>query len=98
MEARKKFVEQASRGGDGMKLGKDELQYLLFLADVVRDGNKKKLMPDMLECLVYVARSVTEADLPDTVIGRIRQLTGKVEAELRRENERLQEIRRNLRR
>jgi hypothetical protein len=81
-----------------MKLEKDELTHLLFLADVVKDGNKKKLMPDMLECLLYVARSVTEADLPDNVILRIRQLTGKMEEELRRENDRLKEIRHNLRR
>jgi hypothetical protein len=81
-----------------MKLEKDELTHLLFLADVVKDGNKKKLMPDMLECLLYVARSVTEADLPDNVILRIRQLTGKMEEELRQENDRLKEIRHNLRR
>lgn len=79
-----------------MKLGKEELQHLLFLADVVKDGRKKKLMPDVLECLTYVVRSVTEVDLPDTVVARIRQLTGKMEAELRQENDRLQEIHRNL--
>jgi len=88
----------ARRGGVDMKLGKEELNHLLFLADVVRDGNKKKLMPDMLECLAYVARSVTEAELPDNVVHRIRQLTDKVESELRQENERLREIRNNLRR
>lgn len=81
-----------------MKLGKEELQHLAFLADVVRQGSKKRLMPDMLECLTYVARSATEAELPGNVVLRIRELTGKVEAELRKENDRLQEIRRNLRR
>jgi len=81
-----------------MILGKEELNHLLFLADVVKDGNKKKLMPEVLECLAYVARSVTEAELPDSVVLRIRELTERVEAELRRENERLREIRNNLRR
>lgn len=81
-----------------MKLGKEELQHLMFLADVVREGKKKKLMPDMLECLAYIGRAVTEVELPDTVVARIRQLTGKMEEELRRENDRLQEIRRNLER
>lgn len=81
-----------------MKLGKEELNHLLFLAEVVKDGQKKKLMPDMLECLFYIAKSVTETELPDNVAERIRELTGKMEEELRRENDRLQEIRRNLRR
>lgn len=80
-----------------MKLTKDELAHLLFLAGVVRDGNKRTLMAETIECLSYIVKSLTEVDLPESVVQRIHNLTHKVEEELRQENDRLHEIQHNLR-
>lgn len=79
-----------------MKLTKDELAHLLFLAGVVCDGNKRTLMAETIECLSYIVKSLTEVDLPEGVVHRIHNLTLKVEEELRQENDRLHEIRHNL--
>ena len=80
-----------------MKLTQSELQYLVFLAGVVRDGNKRGLMAETIQCLIYIVKSLTEAELPESVVAEIRALIGKVEEELRQENDRLREIRSNLR-
>jgi predicted DNA-binding antitoxin AbrB/MazE fold protein len=73
-----------------------ELAHLIFLAGVVRDGNKKGLMEETIQCLLYIVKSLPEVDLPEGVIERIEALTEKVEEELRGENDRLHEIQYNL--
>lgn len=83
-------------GCAGVKLTQSDLQHLIFLAGVVKDGNKKGLMAETIQCLTYIVKSLTEVDLPEGVVEEIRALTGKVEEELRQENERLSEIRSNL--
>lgn len=81
-----------------MKLTQKELSHLIFLAGVVRDGKKKGLMAETIECLTYIVKAVPEVELPEGVIRQIHALTAKVEDELRQENDRLQEIRNNMRR
>jgi len=81
-----------------MKLTQDELSHLIFLSGVVRDGNKRGLMAETIECLTYIAKSVPEVDLPEGVIEQIHNLIDKVEEVLRHENDRLHEIRHNLKR
>ena len=80
-----------------MKLTQQELSHLIFLAEVVRDGNKKGLMSETIQCLTYIVKALPEVELPDGVIGQIENLIDKVEEELRQENDRLHEIRNNMR-
>lgn len=75
-----------------MKMDEKELQHLVFLSEVVLTGNKKGLMKETLQCLLYVAKSVQNVDLPESVIAEIKQLTGHIEADLRSENERIRGI------
>ena len=79
-----------------MKYTQHELAHLIFLAGVVRDGNKKGLMIETIQCLLYVVKSLHEVDLPEGVVEHIEALTVKVEEELRGENDRLHEIQYNL--
>ena len=79
-----------------MKLAQKELSHLIFLAGVVRDGNKKGLMTETIQCLMYIVKALPEVDLPEGVVDEIKALTDKVEEELRHENDRLHEIRYNL--
>lgn len=81
-----------------MKLTQKELSHLIFLAGVVQDGKKKGLMAETIECLTYIVKALPEVELPDSVVSQIHALTEKVEEELRQENERLHEIRNNMRR
>ena len=79
-----------------MKLTQKELTHLIFLAGVVRDGNKKGLMSETIECLTYIVKGLPEVDLPEGVVEQIQNLIVKVEEELRQENDRLHEIRDNM--
>ena len=79
-----------------MKMTQQELAHLIFLAGVVRDGNKKGLMAETIQCLTYIVKALPEVELPEGVIEQIQELIEKVEAELRQENDRMYEIRRNL--
>ncbi|WP_235550719.1 hypothetical protein [Paenibacillus sp. Soil787] len=73
-----------------------ELSHLIFLSEVVLTGNKKSLMDETLQCLLYIVKSVEEVELPDTVVDQIESLTALIESDLRNENERIQEIRGHL--
>ncbi|MEW9698554.1 hypothetical protein [Paenibacillus sp. SI8] len=73
-----------------------ELTHLIFLSEVVLTGKKKSLMEETLQCLLYIVKSLEEVDLPDTVIDQIERLIGLIEADLRDENERMQEIQSHL--
>ncbi|MFD0695844.1 hypothetical protein ACFQZT_17330 [Paenibacillus sp. GCM10027628] len=73
-----------------------ELSHLIFLSEVVLTGKKKSLMDETLQCLLYIVKSLEEIDLPDSVVDQIDRLIGLIEADLREENERIQEIRSHL--
>ncbi|MNF85251.1 hypothetical protein D3C84_676390 [compost metagenome] len=79
-----------------LKLTQKELNHLVFLSEVVLTGNKKSLMDETLQCLLYIVKSLEEVELPDSVVGQIERLTALIEADLREENERMQEIRGHL--
>ncbi|WNR43152.1 hypothetical protein [Paenibacillus roseipurpureus] len=79
-----------------MKLTQKELNHLIFLSEVVLTGNKKSLMEETLQCLLYIVKSLEEVELPESVVGQIEALTALIEADLREENERMQEIRGHL--
>lgn len=53
-------------------------------------------MEAMLQCLLYVVKSLEEVELPDSVAENIAELLSHTELELRSENDRLQEIKSNL--
>ncbi len=79
-----------------MKMTQKELSHLIFLSEVVISGKKKSLMDETLQCLLYIVKSLEEVDLPDNVVDQIERLTGLIEADLRNENERMQEIHSHL--
>ena len=79
-----------------MKLTQQELSHLIFLAGVVRDGNKRGLMAETISCLTYIVKALPEVELPEGVVEQINSLIEKVEEELRGENDRLFEIRHNM--
>ncbi|MCR8643913.1 hypothetical protein NV379_14755 [Paenibacillus sp. N1-5-1-14] len=79
-----------------MKLNEEELRHLVFLAEVVLSGRKKSLMDETLQCLLYVVKSLDEAELPDSVMEHMNQLTEMIEHDLRNENDRMKEINSNL--
>ena len=79
-----------------LKLTQKELNHLVFLSEVVLTGKKKSLMDETLQCLLYIVKSLEEVELPDSVVGQIERLTALIEADLREENERMQEIRGHL--
>lgn len=79
-----------------LKLTQKELNHLVFLSEVVLTGKKKSLMDETLQCLLYIVKSLEEVELPDSVVGQIERLTALIEADLRDENERMQEIRGHL--
>lgn len=79
-----------------LKLTQKELNHLVFLSEVVLTGRKKSLMDETLQCLLYIVKSLEEVELPDSVARQIERLTALIEADLRDENERMQEIRGHL--
>lgn len=79
-----------------MKLTEEELRHVVFLAEVVLDGDKRSMMEETLQCLLYIVKSLRVADLPEDVSEEIRILIGRMETNLRQENDRLQEIKFNL--
>jgi hypothetical protein len=76
-----------------MKLNHLEIGHLVFLAEVVLNGKKKSLMEETYQCLLYIVKSLEEAELPDAVGEQIQTLVQKIEEELRNENIRIREIR-----
>lgn len=81
-----------------MKFTEKELGHLVFLAEVVLEGRKKELMPEMMQCLLYVAKSIREAEFPQETAEQIRDMMERMEQALKGENDRLREIRGNLQR
>lgn len=75
-----------------MKMTQKELSHLIFLSEVVITGKKKGLMDETLQCLLYIVKSLEEVELPDNVVDQIERLTALIEDDLRKENERMQEI------
>ncbi|WP_241243090.1 hypothetical protein [Paenibacillus whitsoniae] len=73
-----------------------ELNHLIFLTEVILSGKKKNLMEETLQCLLYIVKSLEDVELPDSVVQQIERLTADIEADLRGENERMQEIRSHL--
>jgi hypothetical protein len=92
----RKYWIMRKKGMNGLKLTQKELNHLIFLAEVVIQGKKRGLMDETLQCMLYIVKSLEEVDLPDTVVDQIERLTAMIEADLRRENERIQEIRGQL--
>jgi Asp-tRNA(Asn)/Glu-tRNA(Gln) amidotransferase C subunit len=79
-----------------MKITQQELNHLIFLSDVVIQGKKKGMMVETLQCLLYIVKSIEEIDLPEMVVEQMNQLIESIEADLRTENDRMQEIHHNL--
>ncbi len=79
-----------------MSITKQELEHVLFLSQVVMEGNKRTLMPSTLQTLMYIAKSLDHVDLSEPVTEVIREWIQAVEAELIHESHRLNEIQSNL--
>lgn len=75
-----------------MVFSQKELSHLIFLADVVLNGNKKDAMEDMLHCLLYIVKSLQEAELPESVAEEIGERVDRIEMKLKMENSRMQDI------
>jgi len=69
-----------------------EIGHLVFLAEVVLNGNKKGLMEETYQILLYIVKGLTEAELPDAVGEQVHALVERIEAELREENDRIRDI------
>lgn len=79
-----------------MSLTQKELGHVVFLSQMILDGNKKGLMPEAIQCLLYIVKSLRDAELSEGVSDEIRLIIVKVEEELRLENVRMKEIKQNL--
>jgi hypothetical protein len=79
-----------------MKLSQNELNHVIFLSEVVLDDHKRALMPETIECLLHIVKALPDCDLLDDTADEIQDLISKIEAQLKTENDRLQEIRQNL--
>lgn len=84
------------KGRSLLKMTQKELNHLIFLTEVILSGKKKNLMQETLQCLLYIVKSLEDVELPDSVVQQIERLTADIEADLRGENERMQEIRSHL--
>lgn len=84
------------KGRSLLKMTQKELNHLIFLTEVILSGKKKNLMEETLQCLLYIVKSLEDVELPDSVVQQIECLTADIEADLRGENERMQEIRSHL--
>lgn len=69
-----------------MRISEQELQHIVLLTDIVLNGKKKAAMDDMLQCLLYIVKSLPEADLPDSVAEELTTRIAGVESMLREEN------------
>lgn len=79
-----------------MKWTQQELSHLVFLSQVILDGNKKTLMPDALRSLLFVAKSLQEVEISAEIADELERLNQRMEEQLRVENDRIQEIMENL--
>ena len=79
-----------------MKWTQKELNHVIFLSEVVLDDHKRALMPETIECLLHIVKALPDVDLLDDTAEEIQELISKIEHQLKKENDRLQEIRHNL--
>lgn len=81
-----------------MKLSQQELVHIGFLCQVILEGGSRKLKEDALQCLLYIVKSLPDADVLEAPAEQIRELVKHMEEELREDQSRLREIQANLRR
>ncbi|ANE48272.1 hypothetical protein SY83_20500 [Paenibacillus swuensis] len=79
-----------------MKYTEEQLRHVVFLSEVVLQGNKRGMMEETLLMLLYIVKSLKEAEFSEDVSEEIARLIEQVEERLREENGRLQEIQINL--
>jgi len=79
-----------------MKLTLDEINHILFLAQVAADNNKLHMLREIVQCLVYIVKAHGEIEMPDEAGNHVKEIIARIEAELRDDSERLREIHRNL--
>lgn len=69
------------------KLTNHQFHHIIFLAEVVLHGNKRKAtMADTLQMLLLVAKAMPEVELSESVRDRIEELLGQIELQLKTEN------------
>lgn len=79
-----------------MKLFSQELGHIVFLSEVIQAGNKRHLMGDAMRCLLYVVKSLEEAEVSEEIKEELDRLIAEMESQLIEENDRIREIRGNL--
>ena len=79
-----------------MRLDREQLDHVLFLSETIMENRKRALMPEAMQCLIYIVKTLEHADVPDETMREMLQIMHRIEQELIAENERLKEIRGNL--
>jgi hypothetical protein len=79
-----------------MKLSLEEINHILFLAQVAVDNNKPHMLREIIQCLIYIAKANGEVEVPRVVGEQVHAIIARIEAELREDSERLREIHHNL--
>lgn len=79
-----------------MKLTQDQLDHVIFLSETIVENRKRHLMPEALQCLIHIVKTLQNADMLDEPAHETFALIAKIEQELIEENLRLQEIRHNM--
>lgn len=75
-----------------MKLTQEQLEHVIFLTEVVLDVNKRHLMPDALQILLYIAKSLHASDIQELPTDEINSIISRMERVLIAENDRLRDI------
>lgn len=78
------------------KLSLDELNHIVFLAQVATDNNKVHMLREIVQCLVYIVKVHGEIELPNEAAAHVEEIIANIEAELREDADRLREIHQNL--
>lgn len=81
-----------------MKLTKEQLEHVVFLTEVVLGANKRHLMPEALQALLYIVKSIRADDMQDQPVEEILALVTRIERVLIAENDRLRDIHSQLKR
>jgi hypothetical protein len=87
---------QAGEEGLTLRLTREQLDHVRFLSETVLENRKRALMPDVVQCLLYIVKTLPEAEVPDAAAQEMVDLMYRIERELIEENERLKEIRNNM--
>jgi hypothetical protein len=87
---------QAGEEGWTLRLTREQLDHVRFLSETVLENRKRALMPDAMQCLLYIVKTLPDADVPDAAAQEMFDLLRRIERELIEENERLKEIRSNM--